>query len=116
MQRISHDKPCFDHQGNIFGNIKSMCAHWHVKYETFSRRINVYHMSLEDALTRPVKHNGGLRCSDHLGEDFRSISSMCDHWGIDRKVYEYRLAHNWSQEEALSTPPGTHKKKTPAGE
>ena len=116
MQRISHDKPCSDHLGNIYGNIKSMCAHWHIKPETFSRRINVYHMSLEDALTRPLKPNGGLDCTDHLGDEYYSITSMCHRWGIARKVYEYRIAHNWSQEEALTTPPGSPKKKIPVGE
>jgi hypothetical protein len=39
MLRMSHDKPCCDHQGNIYGNIKSMCSFWHINPETFNRRI-----------------------------------------------------------------------------
>ena len=88
MLRMSHDKPCCDHQGNIYGNIKSMCEFWHIKPETFSRRINVYGMTVEEALTRPVKPNGGVECIDHRGEKFYSVTSMCKYWGIDRKVYE----------------------------
>lgn len=114
MQPFSHDKPCCDHLGNVFGSIKSMCAHWNIKPETFTRRINVYHLSLEEALTRPVKPNGGLRCVDHLGEEFFSITTMCKHWGLNRKLYEYRIAHNWTLEEALSTPPGSERKKKTA--
>ena len=107
--RISHDKPCWDHTGNFFNNIKSMCAHWNIKTETFSRRIKIYHMSLEDALTKPVKPNGGLICYDHTGKKFYSRTSMCKHWGVKRKLYEYRISHGWSQEEALTTPPQSHK-------
>ena len=58
MQRFSHDKPCSDHLGNIYGSIKAMCSFWHINPETFSRRLTVYNMTVEEALTRPVKHNG----------------------------------------------------------
>ena len=100
----SHDIPCFDHEGNIYDNIKSMCSFWHIKPETFTRRMNVYGMTLEEALTRPVKPNGGLQCTDHCGEKFFSVTSMCKYWGIGRKVYEYRISHGWTQEEALMIP------------
>ena len=56
MQRFSHDKPCSDHLGNIYGSIKAMCSFWHIKPETYSRRLTVYNMTVEEALTRPVKH------------------------------------------------------------
>ena len=104
MRRISHDKPCSDHLGNIYGNIKSMCAYWNIKPETYTRRINVYNMSIEDALTKPVKPNGGLRCSDHNGRTFRSVTSMCKYWNINRKLFEYRIAHGFSVEDALTSP------------
>ena len=50
---IIHDKPCSDHEGTLYPNIKSMCAHWNIRPETYSRRITVYKMSQEEALTRP---------------------------------------------------------------
>lgn len=62
MQRISHDKPCSDHLGNIYGSIKAMCVHW----------------------------------------------------GINRKLYEYRISQGWSQEAALTTPPRPSQNKKPA--
>ena len=116
MKRTSHDIPCSDHLGNIYGSIKSMCTHWNISPETFTRRIRVCHLSLEEALTRPVKHNGGLKCTDHLGEEFFSVTSMCKHWGVARNLYEYRISHNWSLEEALSTPPGSARMKKPVSE
>nr|MCR5602522.1 hypothetical protein [Lachnospiraceae bacterium] len=71
-------------------------------------------MSVEEALTRPVKPNAGLICYDHLGEEFYSITTMCQHWGVERKVYMYRVAHGWSVEKALTTPSRQSKKKKPA--
>ena len=105
MPSISNEQPSWDHKGNFFPTIRDMCAFWNIKYETFSRRIKVYNMSLEDALTKPVKYNGGIVCYDHLGEKYYSVTSMCEHWGIARKLYEYRISHGWSQEKALTTPP-----------
>ncbi len=101
---IKHDKPCTDHLGNHYPNIKSMCTFWNICPETYTRRRNVYGLSLEDALTRPVKHNGGLRCYDHTGKRFRSRTSMCRHWNIDRKLFEYRMSQGWSLEDALTRP------------
>ena len=114
MRPTYHDKPCSDHLGNIFGNIKSMCEFWHIRYATYSRRVNVYNMSVEEALTRPVKPNAGLICYDHMGEKFYSITTMCQHWGVERKVYMYRVSHGWSVEKALTTPSRQSKKKKPA--
>ncbi len=79
-----------------------------------SRRVIVYNMSVEEALTRPVKPNAGLICYDHLGGKFYSITTMCQHWGVARKVYMYRVSHGWSIEKALTTPSRQSKKKKPA--
>ena len=103
MIRISNNKPCFDHLGNIYGSLKSMCDYWNINPETYTRRINVYHMPIEEALTTPVKHNGGLKCYDHNGRTFRSVTSMCKYWGINRKLFEYRISHGYTLEAALTT-------------
>lgn len=100
---IRHDKPCKDHEGRQFPNIKSMCEHWHIHPATFMRRRKVYKMSLRKALTTPVKPNGGQQCRDHEGTLFRSKTLMCQHWNIERKTYDYRISHGWSQEKALTT-------------
>ncbi len=102
---FSHDKPCTDHLGNKYRNIKSMCRKYDIEPETYTRRITVYHMTVEKALTTPVKPNGGLECRDHNGRLFKSRTSMCEYWNIDRKLFEYRISHGWSLEEALTKPP-----------
>jgi hypothetical protein len=104
IRGYKRDKACTDHLGNRYPNIKAMCSRWDILPETFTRRINVYGMSLEEALTRPVKHNGGQRCSDHTGKRYRSRSSMCRQWNIERKLFEYRISHGWSLEDALTRP------------
>lgn len=102
MNNFSHDKPCVDHKGNIFGNIKSMCRFWHINPKTFSRRMNVYGMTLEEALTKPLKSNSRIKTMDHRGEVFPSRTSMCKYWGIPRKTYEDRILNGWNIKEALT--------------
>lgn len=101
---FSHDKPCTDHLGNRYPNIQTMCRKYGINPETYTRRITVYHMSIEEALTTPVKPNGGQSCRDHNGRLFKSRSAMCRYWNIDRKLFEYRISHGWSLEDALTKP------------
>ena len=93
-----------DHNGTEYPSIKAMCAQWNIEPETYTRRRKVYGMTLKEALTTPVKPNGGKTCYDFNGERFRSRSEMCRKYGIDRKLFEYRIAHGMDLEEALTRP------------
>ncbi len=104
-KELCHDKPCQDHHGNNYPSIKDMCKAYNINPESFTRRIKVYHMPLEEALTRPVKHNGGIRCTDHNGQTYKSRTKMCEHYGVDRKLFEYRINNGYTLEEALTLPP-----------
>ena len=86
-----YQKSCTDHLGNTFPSITTMCEHYGISTDTFNKRRNEKHMSLKDALTIPVKkrHNGS--CKDHLGNEFPSTQAMCEHYGIDRNVFDYRI-------------------------
>lgn len=90
-QWFSHNTPCQDHLGNIYPSIKDMCKVYNINPETYSRRIKVYHMTVAEALTNPVKHNGGMRCQDHHGKYYKSRTKMCENYGINRKLFEYRI-------------------------
>jgi len=103
---LSRKKPSVDHLGNYFDSIKSMCKHWNVPYEAYTRRVKIRGWSVEKALTSPVKHNGGIYCTDHNGKKYKSITKMCKRYNISRKQYCYRISHGWTQEEALTTLPG----------
>jgi len=109
FKKTSHNIPSKDHLGNSYPSIKDMCKVYGIHPETYSRRIKVYKMSVAEALTRPVKHNGGQQIRDHKGILHKSRTRMCERYGIDRKVFEYRISHGWSLEEALTTPPKTRK-------
>lgn len=48
--------------------------------------------------------------TDHLGNNFKSVSAMTKHWGISRTTYLSRINMGWSIEKALLTP--TQERKT----
>lgn len=45
-----------------------------------------------------------IKCKDHTGREFASITKMCHFWGISEQLYSSRLKAGWSVEEALTTP------------
>ena len=50
------------------------------------------------------KTNRGKVTTDHLGNKFKSVREMLDHYNIDKATYAKRLKKGLSQEEALCTP------------
>ena len=87
-------KPCTDHRGVPYASITEMCDHWGINPETYTRRIKVYHMSVEDALTKPVKPNGGQICRDHQGTRYKSRTMMCKKWnGISTENCSNTASH-----------------------
>jgi hypothetical protein len=103
MRRLK-EKPCIDHEGNMFPSIKDMCGHYGIKPETYTRRMNVYGMTKEEALTKPIKPNGGRGCTDHLGNRYPSMNKMCARYGLERSLFKYRMNAGWTLEDALTTP------------
>ena len=96
-------KPVTDHLGNKFPNCKAMCDHYHIKVTTFYGRL--YHMSLEQALTTPVKYDTYRKykqCRDHLGNLYRSKGDLCEHYGISYWTLTARLKRGMPLEEALT--------------
>lgn len=45
-----------------------------------------------------------IKCKDHTGREFTSITKMCYFWGISEQLYSSRLKAKWSVEKALTTP------------
>lgn len=46
----------------------------------------------------------GIKCVDHLGNEFSSQAKMCEAWNISVLTYRSRLKKGLSQEEALTMP------------
>ena len=66
-------KKCKDHLGNEYGSVAQMCKHYGISQPTYLCRINKG-WSIEKALTNHI--NNGKIIYDHLGNKFKSISSM----------------------------------------
>lgn len=75
-------KECTDHTGATYPSIKEMCARWSIQPETYTRRVKVYHMSVEAALTTPVKPNGGQSSAAIIREHASGAALLCVNTGI----------------------------------
>lgn len=93
-----------DHTGRGFVNTQEMLDAWGIKKSVYKKRIK-NGMAMREALETPVPDAiRAVPCRDHDGKEFKSISAMCQHYGISRDVYADRIGKGWTQEDALCTP------------
>lgn len=96
---------CKDHKGKEYSNFSAMCKAYNKSRTTVIYRLNKG-MSLDKALTlsntdpRIVKN--GIKCKDHLGNEYESFNSMCVKYNRDASSVRYRLKTGVSLEEALT--------------
>lgn len=50
-----------------------------------------------------------IKCKDHTGREFDSLTKMCIFWGISQQLYNSRLRSGWSVEKALTMPKAWNK-------
>ncbi|MEE1071873.1 MAG: hypothetical protein U0L26_05700 [Cellulosilyticum sp.] len=96
--------PCMDHLENCFESIAEMCDYWGVDRSTFNDRVKAGH-TLEQCLTGKGLRGNGSRtkpCTDHLGNQFKSVSDMVKHYGISDAVFYYRFKAGWTLEQCLT--------------
>ena len=55
-------------------------------------------LTLEEAVSLEVKNK---ECIDHLGNKYKNITDMCNHYNITTDTYYYRIKAGWSIENAL---------------
>jgi len=107
-------KSATDHKGQVFPSIEDMCRHWKITSYTFDYRRKLG-WSLKDILETPIGGNpaNSKKATDHKGQVFPSIKTMCRHWGISRATFESRSRLGWSLKDTLETPAGnlTNSKK-----
>lgn len=48
---------------------------------------------------------------DHENNEFESITAMCRHWKISRKLYLERIRCGWTIKRALTTPAGKYRQQ-----
>ena len=105
---MASKQPCIDHLGNSFNSIASMCKHYNISRSTYNIRTKLG-WSLDAILTTPIRTKS-IRGNvmDHLGNRFKTISDMCEHYGIGVETYRARLKYGWDLERVLTTPVSKH--------
>lgn len=93
---------CIDHLGNEFETIKDMCDNWGISVVTYHNRMNKG-LSIEDTLTiKRLPHKNSIKCEDHLGNQFDTITSMCNYWNICRCTFLTRKKLGWNIKDCLT--------------
>lgn len=106
-------KECRDHLGNVYPTQGTMCRAYHIPVTNFLKRLE-RGWTLEQALTGNKKTEWmGVRCKDHLGNEFNSISAMCRYHGTTEAKYRHRIENGRTLEESLMPELTNHKKKKP---
>ncbi len=95
---------CTDHLGKVYASKTAMCNAYGIKLYTLINRMN-RGMDLETALTTKVtkqeqRYRGPFK--DHLGNEFETLTKLCNHWGISVSMYQGRIRHGMSVERALT--------------
>lgn len=97
-----------DHLGNKFGSKSQMLKHWGISNATYYNRTHSEGLSMEEALTKPIAKTYSFKeVTDHLGNNYRSLSLMARTYGIKPITLRDRLERGWSVREALTTPVDT---------
>lgn len=104
-QKINFGKPCYDHLGNKYPNIRSMCEAYETTEKVYWGRVRIG-WSVEKALTTPLQTqpSNSKTITDHKGNIFPSKQQMCRYWNIPSNTYNLRIKAGWSMQKALTEP------------
>jgi len=100
----SNRKKVKDHIGNEFKSFEDMCDYYKLKSGTVRYRLNNGY-TLEEALLTKVgqnKYNGEAKVVDHLGNEYYSLKSMLDKYGISKLTFRNRIRQGADIETALT--------------
>ena len=92
--------PTTDHKGQSFESFEQLARFYAMCPDTLKHRLKGG-MSLEQALTTPVRRGQHVACKDHLGTVYYTFTDMCRHWGAKYTTFISRLTRGLSIEECL---------------
>lgn len=95
-----------DHLGNYYKSLADMARAHNLAPVTLANRLN-RGMTIEDALTTPVREHGmyaSRECYDHLGNKYPSYKARANAYGKHANVVKERLAKGYTLEDALTIP------------
>lgn len=96
-------KECYDHKGKKFPSKKARARHYNLSVNAIDARLNKG-WSLEKALTTKQEKGNSKKCTDHLGNVFKSKKEKYEFWGINPIAGMAREKFMDSTEEILTTP------------
>lgn len=96
-------KEITDHLGNKYSSIVELADAYSIDVKILRSRL-YRGMTMENALTTPVKHRNIGFVTDHLGNKYSSLKSMCQKYGVTVKVYTNRIKKGMSIKNALTVP------------
>lgn len=79
-----------DHLGNTYDTIREMCSKWGISIDVYNKRMYTKAWELEKTLTTPAMERNVLTV-DHLGNEFKSPTEMCKHYGVSYRTYKRKL-------------------------
>jgi hypothetical protein len=100
-------KSCKDHLGKEYHSFQAMAKAYGLPSAMLTKRLNHYGWDLKRALTTPqeMEPNGTkIRCRDHLGNEYPSMTAMGEAYGMPIAALQRRLKDGWELERALTTP------------
>lgn len=98
--RIRRTLPTTDHQGRTFESFEQLARFYAMCPDTLKHRLK-NGLSLEQALTIPVRRGQHVQCKDHLGTVYYTFTDMCEHWQVKYSTFISRLNRGLSIEECL---------------
>ena len=98
--RIRLKLPIIDHEGRIFESFEQLAKHYAMCPKTLKNRLKSG-LSLEEALTMPVRRGQHVTCKDHLGTVYWTFRDMCERWQVKYSTFIERLNSGLSMEECL---------------
>ena len=103
--KINSNKAYYDHLGNKFDSIDSMCEHWGISKSVYAARLRSG-WDAAKALTVPVRTKAVRTTSklvwiDHIGNKFSSFEDMCYQYGKEPQLVINRLSYGLSLGDAL---------------
>ena len=98
--RLRMKLPATDHKGQIFESFEQLAKHYAMCPKTLKNRLK-RGLSLEQALTMPVRRGQHVACKDHLGNVYYTFTDMCDFWGVKYTTFISRLNRGLNVEECL---------------
>lgn len=98
--RIRRKLPTTDHKGQSFESFEQLARHYAMCPDTLKHRLKSG-LSLEQALTMPVRRGQHVQCKDHLENVYYTFTDMCEFWGVKYTTFISRLNRGLSVEECL---------------